>query len=535
MASSQRVRIAVSIVIQLLSFTRIEMVSSFDMVNCPLCGEDGIVPVDLRNKILSLEGSVVTCGSLEEALQFSVIPQDLCALDVQRVRYSCCSDYVTSTNNICSLCESAQDSVHDPLLPLGDDSTCGDFEKYVESNYYPFADEDHCTAIQATAGAACGCSSPPTTLPQCDDDICPNDDQRIQWRRPLTFEGKRTICAEAIYMMATDQDLCNSEKQNIAKLCCVQQPDRVYNTGLGRVGDTNTSSSSMDFQNPNNSTNTTAPTIPRSTTSDPNRSPTSAPHRSRTGSPTQLPTLQPSDAPSLRRSNSTLTPSKDVNPTFPPSRKNNTNTPSNEPSSIQTFPTLDPSLSPSNHPSTFPSFTQMPSVEPSKTPTKVVPTSSVDNPSMTPSHKPTKAPTDYPSKEPSETRSDVPTIHPSQTPTIKTSPTLQPVVFTPITHYPSSSPTIKSTTMTPSQHPTEQPTQMHSQVPTSSPSQKPIQMVPRTKSIKSQKSNRRKKSDKSSKSDKTNKSGKESTNTEATKSPKQAKDRKSYQYTGTSR
>ncbi len=538
MASSQRVRITLALLMQLISFNRVEMVSSENMVNCPLCGEDGNVPVDLRNKILSLEGSVVTCGTLEEALQFSVIPQDLCALDVQRVRYSCCSDYVSSTNNICSLCEKDHDSVYNPLLHLGEDTTCGDFEKYVESNYYPFVDEDHCMAIQATAGAACGCPSPPTRLPQCDENICPDEDQRIQWRRPLTFAGKRTICAEAIYMMGTDRDLCNSEKQIISKLCCVQRPDRIYNTEVGRLGDTGTSSSSMDFQDPSNSTNTTAPTTPRSTTSNPNRTPTSAPHRSQTGSPTRLPTLHPSDAPTLRRTNTTLTPSKDISPTFPPSRKNNTSTPSNEPSSIQIFPTLDPSSSPSNRPSTFPTFTQSASVQPSKTPTKITPTSSFDNPSMKPSHMPTKALSDYPTDEPSKTKTDLPTIHPSKTSTTQTSPTLQPVVSTPITQYPSLSPTISPTpsptmnsiTMTPSQHPTEQPSQIPSQIPTMSPSQPPIRIIPRAKSQKSNKFNKLNETNKSNKTNK-NKSGKESTDMQVPKSSKKAKDRKSYQYT----
>eukprot|EP01083_Nonionella_stella_P187085 686623_1 len=165
--------------------------------------------------------------------------------------------------------------------------------------------------------------------------------------------------------------------------------------------------------------------------------------------------------------NPTASPSED--PTLKPTNRptvDPTLKPTNRPTLKPTnHPTLKPTLKPTKNPTKYP--TKRPTMSPTMIPTKY-PTK---DPSLNPTGTPTQIPTTTPTKNPSVSPTQIPTTTPTKNPSI--SPTQIPTT-TP-TKKPSVSPTQIPTT-TPTKNPSISPTQIPTTTPTNNPSVSPTQM-----------------------------------------------------------
>ena len=164
-----------------------------NLVRCPVCPDGSNLPraasdsaaFDSLKESGRLDSSLTvfgsTCSGLKEAAESGMIPVDTCN-HLQAISiFDCgCPHLQDGGGNFegppCYLCQSdvaGQPVLIDPTIlvnPKDPSSTCGIFEWQAMTSFSPASRE--CQAMQATAGALCGCPNPPTAL--CDVG-CPID------------------------------------------------------------------------------------------------------------------------------------------------------------------------------------------------------------------------------------------------------------------------------------------------------------------------------------------------------------------------
>ena len=126
----------------------------------------------------------------------------------------------------CTLCTDSFVPLPDlPLNPSDGSSTCGIFEWQAHS-----FQGQQCRAMQATAGAACGCDNPPTAPCKV---TCTNKDSSFDVKKKLTDAVVGTVvwkgqwlCGEILWSESVDPNACNAKvKEDLRVLCCPDEPE----------------------------------------------------------------------------------------------------------------------------------------------------------------------------------------------------------------------------------------------------------------------------------------------------------------------
>ena len=147
----------------------------------------------------------------------------------------CGCPYVPPADNpsdvSCTLCPDSFVPIPDlPLNPNDGSSTCGVFEWQARS-----FQGQQCRAMQATAGAACGCANPPTAPCEviCTKDVNENSESSsFDIKKSLTdavvgdvvWKGQ-WLCGEILWADSVDPNACSDKvKDDLRMLCCPDEP-----------------------------------------------------------------------------------------------------------------------------------------------------------------------------------------------------------------------------------------------------------------------------------------------------------------------
>ena len=147
----------------------------------------------------------------------------------------CGCPYVPPADNpsdvSCTLCPDNFVPIPDlPVNPNDGSSTCGVFEWQARS-----FQGQQCRAMQATAGAACGCANPPTAPCEviCTKDVNENNESSsFDIKKSLTdavvgdvvWKGQ-WLCGEILWAESVDPNACSDKvKDDLRMLCCPDEP-----------------------------------------------------------------------------------------------------------------------------------------------------------------------------------------------------------------------------------------------------------------------------------------------------------------------
>eukprot|EP00563_Minutocellus_polymorphus_P006994 CAMPEP_0181033778 /NCGR_PEP_ID=MMETSP1070-20121207/7433_1 /TAXON_ID=265543 /ORGANISM="Minutocellus polymorphus, Strain NH13" /LENGTH=627 /DNA_ID=CAMNT_0023111217 /DNA_START=17 /DNA_END=1897 /DNA_ORIENTATION=- len=199
--------------------------------DCKVCPDGSALTTPTRYS--SRFGS--TCQDLEaKAMAFDDGSAECTNAQVISV-LDCDCPYVPPADNpsdvSCTLCPDNFVPIPDlPVNPNDGSSTCGVFEWQARS-----FQGQQCRAMQATAGAACGCANPPTAPCEvtCTKDINENNESSsFDIKKSLTdavvggvvWKGQ-WLCGEILWSESVDPSACSERvKEDLRLLCCPDEP-----------------------------------------------------------------------------------------------------------------------------------------------------------------------------------------------------------------------------------------------------------------------------------------------------------------------